>query len=359
MNHSLNYSIALMIFFGVCVYSNTQEECYIDDVTIGCPAYIIEGQFKALFLKPSTNNLYYAAEAFPFNNTIATPGVAPRWAIYDLHPDYHFGFDLGLRTTFPSQCTNLSIHWEHFKSCTSASHAAGTNNMMGPLSSIGPDAEEYKQARGQVKFNFNEVNITYGQAVDFGTHMHSNFFAGLSFARIKQCLSTFYAGADTVSRTTLVPSSFTGAGPQCGVDFSYTITNNFCFSGQLAAALLVGPAKNHTTWASTSPILANLGDPSPNLQSTCVENRHQMVPSFTEQLGFTYCRSFCESYLAKLEFGYQAKIFLNAIQSTDLSSGVIDVTPYDNTVGVFARTFARTLGNFALSGPYIGFDIAY
>jgi major outer membrane protein len=336
-----------------------------DNVFVDSPFYALDTQFRALFLQPSTNNLYYAAEAFPFNNAIATPLASPRWQIFDLHPDYHFGFDLGLCGVFHSRNSNFAINWEHFKSCTAAAYTVdvSANDMIGPLSSIGPDAALYTRAQGKVTFNFNEVNIHYGQYVNLGLCTQLNVYAGISIAQIKQHLSTIYSGAGsgtgTISRTTFVPSSFMGAGPQAGLDFAYTIARGFNIAGKFTAALLVGTAKNHTAFASTSPVLVALGDPSPNLQRTCVENRVQMIPSFGERLGLAYFCSFCENYMAKIEVGYEAKIFLNAIQSTDISSGVINLKPFGATAGVFARTFARTLGNFSLGGPYIAFNMAF
>lgn len=85
-----------------------------------------------------------------------------------------------------------------------------------------------------------------------------------------------------------------------------------------------------------------------------------MIPSIEERLGLAYSfDSWCECYLVSLEVGYEAKVFFNALQSTDFSSGVVGVTPEDSEVGVFARTFRRTLGNFALAGPYVALGVEF
>jgi|GEM_PF-5268287 len=62
--------------------------------------------------------------------------------------------------------------------------------------------------------------------------------------------------------------------------------------------------------------------------------------------------------MAQIEFGWETKVLINAIQSNDMSSEVIDVTPQANTVGVFARTFHRTLGNFSFGAPYLALEVA-
>src|SRR5579872_6290049 len=77
------------------------------DVVINCPDYTVDTQIKLLFLKPSTSNLYFAAEAFPFNEAFATPGASPRWRTFDLHPTYHVAFDIGLRAVCHKHGNNL------------------------------------------------------------------------------------------------------------------------------------------------------------------------------------------------------------------------------------------------------------
>jgi hypothetical protein len=348
------------IFLLIITSISTLQANYTESVIVDSPDYTVETQFQAIFFKPTTNNLYYAAEAFPFNTSIASPILSPNWQIFDLHPKYHFGFDLGIRGIIHSRSTTFAINLVHFSSHTSSCQTAVGNNMVGPFSSIGPDASPYKTAQGDVKFTFNEFTINCGQLVNFGEFLQTNLFAGISVDQIKQCLYTNYANTtESVSRATTVPSSFIGAGPQCGLDFNYNIVRRFNFAGHLAMALLLGPTKNHTIYSSSSPLITAAENPSPNIQSTCVENRAQMVPSFDESLGFAYSFTVHDRQIIRFEVGYRAKVFINAIQSTDLSSGVTDVTPDDNTVGVFARTFARTLGNFSLGGPYIAFDIAF
>jgi hypothetical protein len=47
------------------------------------------------------------------------------------------------------------------------------------------------------------------------------------------------------------------------------------------------------------------------------------------------------------------KYLNNFFFSVDISSQVITPPVIPNTVGVFARTFKRTLSNFGLAGPYV------
>src|ERR1700722_8784363 len=141
MKQFLMASVSLAFFCSTIIADTYCDTAYGPwQVYSESPVYVVDAEFRALFLKPTANNLYFAVEAFPFNPNIATPIASPRWAIFDFHPDYHFGFDIGLTGVIPSRCSTLDLNWEHFSSSTCASHAVtDTSNMVGPFSSIGPD----------------------------------------------------------------------------------------------------------------------------------------------------------------------------------------------------------------------------
>ncbi|MGE5196733.1 MAG: hypothetical protein ACM3JI_05330, partial [Anaerolineae bacterium] len=73
------------------------------DVFLTSPNYCFAFQFSALFLQPTSSNLHYVAEALPL------PAPTPNWRIYEIHPDYHFGFDVGLNAMFHKTNTNLML----------------------------------------------------------------------------------------------------------------------------------------------------------------------------------------------------------------------------------------------------------
>lgn len=358
-----NFINKLRAFPPILLFSISALNAQWCDSASDCSRGRFDFQFRGIALKPSGNNLYYAAEAFPFNPAIATPIVSPRWAIYDLHPKYSFAFDLGLQYTCPERETTFGINWEHLRSRTRGCRTTTGKNMIGPLFSIGPDESPYMIARGCLKFNFDEVNIRFGQQIYSGPcdRLVADLFAGISYLHISQCFDSTYSDTTgTVSRTIAVPSAFKGAGPQVGVDFDYDICRRISFAGQVAAGIYVGHVKECTRFISRSPILDTLGDPNPNIQSTSTQKRLQIVPGIEERLGLAYTfRSWCSYFMMRVEAGYEAKVFFNALQSTDFSSGVIDVPIRASTAGVFARTFRRALSNFAVAGPYAAINFEF
>ena len=317
------------------------------DVYLSAPSHYFDIEFTALVLQPTASNTHYAAEAFPI------PAPTPNWEIYDINPDYHFGFNIAIGGI--SHCTNsdLRANWKHFHSTDSDSVSIPRQDMIGPFFEIGPDESPYKSAKGHVTFHFDQANLVSGMFLNVGDRLKTHFFGGINFARVKETLSSYYADdSRSISRSVTVPSLFSGAGPQLGVDFCYQIVKGFHLTGGGSTSLLVGPQKNSTTFKSYSPDLAGLGITPPNFQTTTGHQKTQVVPGFEGKLGLSYCFNFCDHYMVKLEAGYEAEIYLNAIQSVDLGSQVIGLTDIEETTGVYARTFQQVLSNFALAGPY-------
>lgn len=370
MNHHLKLSIPLLLVSIANVhggssatqdahsvprtYSEKVQEPSSSAVYLSSPAYTFDAFFTALIIQPTGSSLHYAAEAHPI------PAPSPHWDIYDVHTDYDFGFDVGVGGVFHGTNSSLTFNWEHFHSDDSSHKNVSSQNMIGPFFEIGPDASPYKKARGHVFFLFDQVNLDYGQFVNFGNRLQTNLFAGVSVARIKQVLHSKYSNYEkNIVRFITTPSIFTGAGPQVGLDFSYRISKGFHFVGETAATFLVGRSRNHTRYLAFSPALTAINITPPNKQRTEVDRRTQVVPCFEGSLGFDYAYMFRKHYMIKLEAGYQVQVYFNAVQSVDIGSEVVTPPVTPDTVGVFARTFQRTISNFSLAGPYVKLELGF
>lgn len=350
----------LACLFQITMVQSSREQCFTSDgtqspVVTDSPCYSFETYISALFLKPTSNNLNYAVEAIPL------PAPTPNWNIFCLKPKYHAAFDLGFKMILHENDTALMVNWERFRSTTCSCKNVGTDNMVGPLFEIGPDAETYKQTFGRVRFSFDEVNVDFGKLVRYGVDLESNLFGGIGFVRIKECLNSNFSSEDiTTLRNIQLPISFIGAGPQVGVESSYCFCGNFNLTGKALTTLLVGKSKNHTVYSALSPALEVLGITPPNVQRTCVCSAFSIVPAFEEKLGVSYNTTFCDdAYSFVVAAGYQVQFYLGALQSVDISSEVVTPPVIPDTVGVFARTFHKNVSNFALAGPYLTFDFAF
>jgi hypothetical protein len=321
-----------------------------------------EAYGELLFLQPNGSSLYYAAQAIPLDQSLSSfQAVSPNWKIFELSPGYTPTFKFGGKALFTPTRTKLEVSWEHLETSTKSSEclsttADGGTLMIGPLFDIGPNSAAYTRAKGKAHFEFDAVDVLFEQGFCAFTRLYPTIFAGVGFARIKQTLqSTFLNAANTTSRSIETYSKFTGAGPKIGVDFDYRIVSDFFFSGTMSCGLAIGQQTNGTTFESDSPFLIANNIPEPNKQTTTVPHRTQLIPSFEERLGFSYVRT-CDCWKVKCEVGYLAQIYLNAVQTIDMTAPQVPPSILPGTVpdaGVYAVGFERTLSNFMVTGPFI------
>lgn len=308
---------------------------------------------KAIYLQAVSNKLNYAVEAF------ATPLPSPDWRIYDLQTGYHPAFEVAATGTF--RHGKIMVDWEHFQSEDKDSVKVSSNSyMVGPLFEIGPDGSIFKSVHGKVKFNLDTINLNFYAPFKINSSLELSVYGGIGYVDLSQMTSSYYANnKETITRTVRVPTSFWGIGPQTGLAINYHITDSFSFTGRGKAALFVGNLKSHTKFTTVSPTQKKLDIPDPNIQTTKTDNRTDVVPGFKAQLGLNYSWMLSCNFSVEIEAGYQIEVYLDAIQSDDLSSEVITPPILPNTVGVYARTFRRTVSNFALSGPYLSVHASF
>jgi len=328
-----------------------------------CREVMVEVFGELLYLQPNGSSLYYAAEAIPLDPTINIPALSPNWNIYEVRPDYAPAFRIGATLLFSDLNTQLTANWERLHTNDSASHTVPlSTDMIGPLYDIGPNSFAYQNGKGTAKFEFDSVDLVFGQQFCAFKRLYPNFYAGANFSRIKQSqTATFKNTAGNIIRTIDNYSTFTGAGPKFGVDFDYRIVWGFFFSGSSSIGLIVGESQNGTTFKSSSPFLVTNNIPEPNTQNTYVPNRTQAIPTFEERLGFSFAGVY-DCWKIRFGFGYQAQVYIDAVQSIDMTAPqVIPSLAPGATVesGEYAVGFDRTLSNFILTGPYVNLGLDF
>ena len=122
----------------------------------------------------------------------------------------------------------------------------------------------------------------------------------------------------------------------------------------------MGEMKNKTRFKSFTPELATLDVPQPNNQRTHVPNRAQLIPGFKQKLGFSYVATW-DSIEVAFEIGYLCQIYINAVQTMDMTAPQVEPSGaiFTPQVGVFAVGFERTLSNYMLTGPYASLDFKF
>ncbi|MCX5922206.1 MAG: Lpg1974 family pore-forming outer membrane protein [Candidatus Dependentiae bacterium] len=317
-------------------------------VLASSPAHRFEVYGSALALKPSTSNLHYAIETTqPSENATCRK-------VDEIHPSYHFGFDLGFKTIFHNEHTNLMVNYEHINARSSSKGHVSGEDYVSPIFQSGYNDSDFKKAHASVRFHFDEVNLDYGQLLSIGNHVCANIFGGVSFMRLKQNLCHVFTSEDqSIERSTSIATRFIGAGPQGGIEARYCLYKGLTLEGKGVSALLIGRMKDAAEYEREVSEVETT-------QNIKVCARTQVVPAFLGKLGLSYEFEFCSDYVGRVAVGYQAQEYLNAIQSVEISDEPIAIASgFMRRQGPSNVAFQRTLSNFALSGAYVTLEVGF
>jgi hypothetical protein len=304
----------------------------------------LEVNASLLYLQPGSGSLEYGTLVSPL------PAASPHWENQAISPNYSPAFNLGLRYFVPETCNDLRTSWTRLDSTAGASFVGGPGQFAGPPYLIGPGATAYNIGGGSVHFNYNAVNFEAGHLWRSGPAFQVRVFGGVQYASISQNLTgTFLNYADTMSESNTTYSNFSGAGPRFGVNAQFN-RRNFQFLGDMAAVAVIGTQHSRMDFVTNSPGYPN------NAQSFSSPNGTQIVPGFDSRLGASYSIPFRRG-IFKIEGGYQAIVYVNAINSYSLTQ--VATPPVVGGVGVFFATASHLQNNFTAQGPYLSGSWAF
>jgi major outer membrane protein len=301
------------------------------------PHFEVSGSL--LFLQPGAGNLEYGTLVTPL------PIATPNWSNQSLSPNFDPAFRVGARY-MPNESNDIELNWTHLNTTTNGSFSAGPTQMVGPPYLIGPESALYKIAQGSVQSKYDAVNLVAAHTFCAECSFQLRAFGGVEFARIGQNLSGLFQSPDgSASSGYTTNSLFTGAGPRLGLKGQYAL-GDFQFIGEFAAAGLIGTSQSRINFTTVSPALAGV-----NNQSLTSPNATQVIPSIDARLATAYTFLIGNYGLFKIELGYQAAVYFNAVSQYSLTQvpTMIMLPP----VGVFLATEQHSQSNFTDQGPYL------
>jgi len=312
------------------------------DIATASPPHRFEVSGSLLYLQPGAGNLEYATLVSPL------PLPTPNWSNQSVSPSFSPAFSVGLR--YISTASNdIAFNWTHLNSNAHASVVGAPTQMIGPSFEIGPTASVYQVAHGSVSFAYDSANIDAGHTFCADCPFQLRVFGGAEFARIKQNMNgTFQSFDGLTSGSNTTDSLFTGAGPRLGMKGQYAL-GNFRFFGEAAGAGLIGTTQSRINFSATSTAAPGLAQP--NNQSLTSPDAIQVVPSFDAKFGTAYVFPPSNYGQFKIEVGYQAAVFMNAINQYALTQ--VAVPPAPASVGVFLATAQHLQSAFTTQGPYL------
>jgi hypothetical protein len=323
---------------------NRNPQVYKSPVTKASnPPNHFEVSGSLLYLQPGAGDLEYATLVSPF------PLPTPNWSNQSLNPSFSPAFRFGL-TYIPTESNDLQLNWTHLMNTSANASVVGApGQMVGPPFQIGPTASVYQIGRGNVSFAYDSVNLDAGHTFCPDCPFQLRVFGGAEFARINQDLTGTFQSLDGLTSASNTTSSlFAGAGPRLGMKGLYAM-GNFQFFGEMAGAGLIGTTQSRINFSATSTALPGLAQP--NNQSLTSPNRTQVVPSFDARLGTAYTFSPSNGGQLKIEVGYQAAVYMNAVNHYALTQ--VSIPPAPASVGVFLATAQHLQSNFTTHGPYL------
>lgn len=301
------------------------------------PRFEVSGSL--LYLQPGAGDLEYGTLVTPF------PIATPNWSNQSLTPKFSPAFTVGARY-MANAFNDIELSWTHLNSTTNGAFSGTPTQMVGPPFLIGPEANEYKNGQGTVKFAYDSVKLDGGHTFCAECSFQLRAFGGVEFARIGQNLGGSFLDPDgSASMSYTTPSTFTGAGPRLGLKGQYAL-GDFQFIGEVAGAGLIGTSQARINVSTISPAIVG-----PNNQSLTSPNAMQVVPSIDARLATGYAFPANNYGQFKIEVGYQAAVYFDAVGHYSLTS--VPTAPMIPPVGIFLSTAQHLQSNFTDQGPYV------
>jgi hypothetical protein len=311
----------------------------------------LEFSAALVYLQPIADNMQYGTQVSPL------PAPSPHWVNQAVAPGLSPGFNVGLRYILPESGNDLRASWTHLNASATDSFVASPTQFAGPPYIIGPDANLYNIGEGYVDFEYDSVNLEMGHLLTDGSPAQVRVFGGVQYARIGEELTGKFSSynQEYTSQNTNT-SLFNGVGPRLGMEAG-VVRGRFDLLGQIAGSALVGRQENRLDFATVAPNLPNLGITPPNEQSIVSPNATRVIPSIDSKLGAGFTIPMQNGSIVRVEAGYQAAVYINAISQYAISDVVLP--PNVQEIGVFLESAYHDHNNFAVHGPYASASWVY
>jgi len=344
-------------------------------LSVPCLTPGLEFHAGVLFLQPSADNLGWAVVTFEENLSSPVPIASPYWEIQTLEPDYEPGFEIGGRFALAKPGTDFQFNWQRLRTSTSdfVPIRQASGQWVSPFSQTGPPtAETYQDmlnntgvndlrtADGHVFFDYDEVNLDFGQQINVGSALNFRLLAGLSYANLQEQLVANFHGLPPAPNAPFpdsVPllislnntSTYWGVGPRFGIDTTYKARHGLRLTANFAGALLVGrkqPAQYLFT--ATAPDLAAIGI-DVNEEFISSDKYTEVISAFDGKLGIGYSYRFRRGSIFTLDAGYLASVFSNPFSGYETNDNVLAL----QIGSLSTASMKQTQSDFTLNGCYL------
>ena len=309
--------------------------CSAVNVTVPCEntAWDIGG--RALYMQPTTTTGYGVGTVVQ-NTSSYTFGANPAWGWgFQLEGSYHY-----------STGNDFNLNWYHFRSggqtntlAAPVTFAAASNIFIASNATV-------NAAEASVSPAWDQVNMEFGQHVDFGENKFARFHGGMNFSRvantgyryvdISSTPITQAATPETLYNNTITRSSvYNGFGPRVGMDLNYEWGNGVGVYATGALSVLAGSSKASSTVTDWN-----------KAENGYVFSLSQarVVPELDAKLGAMYTYAMAQGDLS-LDIGWMWAHYTNALFGGDY---ILQAKPQSYDFGIQGLYFGmKWIGNVA------------
>ena len=315
-------AVAVLAFGSSAVFAGTMGPvCVPGNVTVPCEATAWDFGAQALYLQPSYSGAFGHNTAVTSNGFTQYNDTSPSWGWgFQVEGSYHYGMG-----------SDVDLNWYHLSKSTDNYPSATTTDV--------PVSLAYN-----AKPQWDQVNLEFGQHVDFSDYSKIRFHAGAQYSRLKNTSSTantVVSGTAPGVFSSLVAESrsisFNGFGPRIGADLSLNWGNGISVYGKTAATVLVGTS--HFSGVDgfgrgiTRAALGSYGG-----------HNSSIVPELEGKLGATYTWAMMAGDVT-IDAGYMWVDYINA-----------HTFPIGGSTPVVGTAGFKSIGttSFGLDGVYFG-----
>jgi len=300
--------------------------CSAVNVTVPCENTAWDFGGRALYLQPTSEA--WGQQSYVQGSSSITTAAQNPWSWgFQLEGSYHY-----------STGNDFNLNWYHFIGSKS------TNRVNSAVAFLAdqpfPAAAVLEGTNDSVQPSWDQVNMEFGQHVDFGENKFVRLHGGMNFSRVGLQANTRFIGAGTttatqatVDQTDGFNGSYNGFGPRVGMDLNYEWGNGLGVYATGALSVLAGSSKS-----GFSQIQGAARAGIPNSQNYSF-NHALVIPELDAKLGAMYTYAMAQGDLS-LDVGWVWAHYTNAL-----------MVPSRDTLG---NLLTARGADFGIQGLYFG-----
>lgn len=308
--------------------------CSAVNVTVPCENTAWDLGGRALYMQATggfAGDTYYGNDG-TLNSTYSTE-ANPNWGWgFQLEGSYHY-----------STGNDFNLNWYHYKS-------GGVTRTLG-VGSYNYDFGDNYWYPGTSFGNtpsWDQVNMEFGQHVDFGENKFARLHAGMNYSRVAFTGNNVLlwgndnTGGIDNSAVFNYSTVFNGFGPRVGMDLNYEWGNGLGVYGTGALSVLAGTTKSSRAFNDY-----NINNSDLAYGSSVGSSQHRVVGELDAKLGFMYTYAMAQGDLS-LDVGWAFAQYIGALNTSTYAEGYYTDTDHPTSAS------SDRSSNFGIQGLYFG-----